>query len=48
MLAPYGKSSDPRGQFALKTGTSFEFKSGESYQDAVVRTVKECLPGLMN
>ena len=48
MLAPYGKTSDPRGQFALKTGTHFEFKSGEGYEDAVVRTVKECLPGLMN
>ena len=48
MLAPYGKSSDPRGQFALKTGTHFEFKSGEGYEDAVVRTVKECLPGLIN
>ena len=48
ILAPYGKSSDPRGQFALKTGTSFEFKSGEGYEDAVVRTVKECLPGLIN
>ena len=48
MLAPYGKTSDPRGQFVLKTGTPFEFKSGEGYEDAVVRTVKECLPGLMN
>lgn len=48
MLAPYGKTSDLRGQFALKTGTHFEFKSGESYEDAVLRTVKECLPGLMN
>ena len=44
MLAPYGKTSDLRGQFALKTGTHFEFKSGESYEDAVLRTVKECLP----
>jgi hypothetical protein len=48
MLAPFGKTSDPRGQFVLKTGTHFEFKSGESYEDAVLRTVKECLPGLMN
>ena len=48
ILSPYGKSSDPRGQFVLKTGTHFTFKSGESYQDAVTRTVKECLPGLMN
>ena len=48
MLAPYGKTSDPRGQFSLKTGTHFEFKSGEGYEDAVVRTVKECLPGLIN
>ena len=48
MLAPYGKTSDLRGQFVLKTGTHFKFNSGESYEDAVTRTVKECLPGLMN
>jgi len=48
MLAPFGKTSDPRGQFVLKTGTHFKFNSGESYEDAVIRTVKECLPGLMN
>ena len=48
ILSPYGKSSDPRGQFVLKTGTHFKFNSGESYQDAVTRTVKDCLPGLMN
>ena len=48
MLAPFGKSSDPRGQFALKTGTHFKFNSGESYEDVVTRTVKECLPGLIN
>ena len=48
MLLLYADASDPRGQFVLKRGSRFEFKSGEGYADAVIRTVKESLSCVKN